>query len=32
MPVERISGEKIYIDWVGDQPELLLDTITDELV
>lgn len=24
MPVERIPGEKMYIDWVGDQPELLL--------
>ena len=31
MPVERIPGEKMYIDWVGDQPELLLDTTTDEL-
>ena len=28
MPVERIPGEKMYIDWVGDQPELLLDTTT----
>lgn len=31
MPVERIPGEKMYIDWVGDQPELLLDTSTGEL-
>lgn len=31
MPVERIPGEKMYIDWVGDQPELLLDTATGEL-
>ena len=31
MPVERIPGEKLYIDWVGDQPELLLDTATGEL-
>ena len=31
MPVERIPGEKMYIDWVGDQPELLLDTTTGEL-
>ena len=32
MPVERIPGEKLYIDWVGDQPELLLDTSTGELL
>ena len=31
MPVERIPGEKTYIDWVGDQLELLLDTTTGEL-
>lgn len=31
MPVERVPGEKMYIDWVGDQPELLLDTSTGEL-
>ena len=31
MPVERIPGEKMYIDWVGDQPELLLDTASGEL-
>ena len=31
MPVERVPGEKMYIDWVGDQPELLLDTTTGEL-
>lgn len=31
MPVERIPGERMYIDWVGDQPELLLDTSTGEL-
>ena len=31
MPVERIPGEKMYIDWVGDQPELLLDTTTGGL-
>ena len=31
MPVERIPGERMYIDWVGDQPELLLDTVTGEL-
>ena len=32
MPVERIPGEKLYIDWIGDQPELLLDTSTGELL
>lgn len=31
MPVEKILGEKMYIDWVGDQSELLLDTSTGEL-
>ena len=31
MPVERIPGEKLYIDWVGDQPELLTDPYTGEL-
>lgn len=31
MVVERIPGEKVYIDWVGDQPELLLNTTTGEL-
>lgn len=31
MPVERVPGEKMYIDWVGNQPELLLDTSTGEL-
>lgn len=31
MPVERIPGEKMYIDWVGDQAELLLDTSTGEI-
>lgn len=31
MPVERIPGEKMYIDWVGDHPALLLDTSTGEL-
>ena len=25
MVVERIPGEKVYIDWVGDQPEILFD-------
>lgn len=31
MAMERIPGEKVYIDWVGDQPELLLDVETGEL-
>ena len=31
MAVERIPGEKMYIDWVGDQPELLVDLVTGEL-
>jgi len=31
MVVERIPGEKVYIDWVGDQPELLVDSITGEI-
>ena len=25
MPVNRKPGEKMYIDWVGDQPELITD-------
>ena len=31
MVVNRIPGEKMYIDWVGDQPELLTDTETGEI-
>lgn len=31
MAVERIPGERVYIDWVGDQPELLVDSQTGEL-
>lgn len=31
MPVERIPGEKLYIDWVGDKPELLVDPSTGEV-
>jgi transposase len=31
MAVERIPGEKLYIDWVGDQPELLTDLETGEI-
>lgn len=26
MPVEHLPGEKLYIDWVGNHPELLFDT------
>lgn len=25
MPVERVPSEKLYLDWVGDQPELMTD-------
>lgn len=32
MAVERIPGEKMYIDWVGDQPELLVNPATGELL
>ena len=31
MAVNRIPGEKMYIDWVGDQPELLTDIETGEI-
>lgn len=31
MAVERIPGEKVYIDWIGDQPELLTDSATGEV-
>ncbi len=31
MAVERVPGEKMYIDWVGDQPYLLTDPETGEL-
>ena len=31
MAVERIPGEKLYIDWVGEQPELLVDPETGEI-
>ena len=31
MPVERIPGERMFIDWVGDQPELLTDPETGEI-
>ena len=31
MAVERVPGEKMYIDWVGDHPELLTDPETGEI-
>ena len=31
MAVERIPGEKMYIDWIGDQPELLINPETGEI-
>jgi len=31
MLVERVPGEKMYIDWVGDRPELLVDPTTGEI-
>lgn len=31
MVVERIPGEKLYIDWVGDQPEILVNSLTGEI-
>lgn len=31
MLVECIPGEKMFIDWVGDQTELLIDTRTGEM-
>lgn len=31
MAVERIPGEKMYIDWVGDKPGLLTDPETGEI-
>ncbi len=31
MPVERIPGEKMFIDWVGDEPELLTNPETGEI-
>lgn len=30
MAVERMPGEKVYIDWIGDKPYLLVDTQTGE--
>ena len=32
MVVERVPGERMYIDWVGDQPEILVNPATGELM
>ena len=32
MAVERIPGEKVYIDWAGDTPKLVLDVRTGQLL
>jgi transposase len=32
MVVERVPGEKVYIDWVGDQPQILMDSTTGEML
>lgn len=31
MAVERIPGERVYIDWVGDQPAIIMDLKTGEM-
>ena len=31
LTVERIPGERVYIDWVGDKPKILLDPKTGQL-
>ena len=31
MAVERVPGERVYIDWVGDEPQLIYDPNTGEL-
>ena len=31
MAVERVPGEKVFIDWVGDQLELIYDPETGEV-
>lgn len=31
MVVEWIPGGKVYIDWVGDQPQILVDSSTGEI-
>ena len=32
MAVERVPGEKMYIDWVGDQPFLITNPETGEMI
>ena len=32
MPVERVPGERVYIDWVGDKPRLVADPKTGEML
>lgn len=31
MVVHRVPGERMYVDWMGDQPQLLLDSETGEV-
>lgn len=31
MPVERVPSEKLYLDWVGDQTELMTDPGAGEI-
>ena len=31
MAVERVPGEKMYVDWIGDQPELHVNPKTGEI-
>ena len=31
MAVERVPGERMYIDWVGDKPAILMDPQTGEI-
>lgn len=31
MVVERIPGEKVYLDWSGDKPEILVNSYTGEV-
>lgn len=31
MAVERTPGEKMFIDWIGDKPEILVDSETGEI-
>lgn len=32
MAVERVPGEKVYIDWVGDQPAIISNPETGEMI